>query len=86
MATSTSFSATDDWATVLGSVKQFEAERPAPYGVAVESALEDLQSAATSGRPLAPLLAAATRAGCSADDIFHALGEVRGTGAQAPPL
>lgn len=86
MATTTSFPATDDWATVLGSVKQYEAQGPAPYGVAVESALEDLQTAAAGGRPLAPLLLAATRAGCSAEDVVHALGEVRGAGAQAPPL
>jgi hypothetical protein len=87
MATSTAPTAvTDDWAAVLGSVKQLEGERPRPYGVAVESALEDLQSAATKGRPLGPLLRAATLAGCSPEQIAQALDEVRGTGAQAPPL
>jgi hypothetical protein len=87
MATTTATTAaTDDWAAVLGSVKQLEGERPTPYGVAVESALEDLQSAATKGRPLGPLLRAASRAGCSPEQLAQALDEIRDTGAQAPPL
>lgn len=90
MATQTT---TDPWAAVLDRVTPAAATRatpfdaePVPYGVAIECALDDLRSAARNGRPIAPLLTAAAAAGCSADDIFHALGELRGDGVQAPPL
>lgn len=84
----------DGWATVLGRVEEFDGRRPmpydvqieSPYGVAVESALEDLATAAAHGRPLAPYLREATRVGCPADQILIALDEVRGSGAAAPPL
>lgn len=90
----TSPSATDAaWASVLDSMTPADVARPlpfdaqpVPYGVAIECALDDLRAAARTGRPVAPLLAAALQAGCSTEDIFHALGELRGDGIQAPPL
>lgn len=74
-----------DWAAVLGRVQQ-PVGSPAAYGVAVESALEDLATAAATGRQLAPYLREATRVGCTPDQILVALDEVRGSGAPAPPL
>lgn len=77
---------TEDWSAVLGHVQRLDARPAPPYGVAVESALDDLEAAALRGRPLAPYLREAARAGCSSEQLLQALDAVRGSGAQAPPL
>jgi methylmalonyl-CoA mutase N-terminal domain/subunit len=87
MAIDTTRPNTDDWGAVLGRAAELTSvEHTSAYGVAVESALDDIRSAAAKGRALAPVLRAASRAGCTTDQILGALEEVRGDGVQAPPL